>query len=425
MKIAIIGAAGLRTPLLLHGLVRSDLPISGIDLYDPDSARLSLLMPLLSTVAGGVPLRVASESRSAISGSRFVLTSIRVGGMRQRARDEAACLRHGVLGQETVGPAGFAMAMRTIRPMLQYAREVEEAAPDAFMISFSNPVGIVTQAVTSQTKARIIGICDTPTELFEEAAASLGVPSSQCRYDFVGLNHLGWLREVYLEGRPTLHRLLPASAGLYRAGFFEPEEITRLGLLPTEYVYFYYHPERALAAIQSAGRSRGEQLEELNARFWERLPDAADPVGVYYEYLQTRDASYMQTETATTPRRPVLGELTGYDRIALAVMRAIHFHQGAVLPLNVANRGNLPELNDEDVVEVPCRVDGNGAAPLHVGRLPVAVRDLVERVKSYERLTVEATLAGGETRAVRALQANPLVPAGVASALLPELGVVL
>lgn len=412
MKISILGAGAMRTPLLLHGLLRSDLPISRVDLYDLDQDRLGRLLPVMGAVAGQTQLVCAPDSRSAIAGCDFVLASLRVGGMAARAHDEEVALRHGILGQETVGPAGFAKGLRTVPPMLDYARQVEEVAPDAYLVNFSNPVGIVTQAVAMETRARIIGICDTPTELFEEVARALGVPSRECFFDFVGLNHLGWLRQVYYRGHGRIHELLSQPEKIYRAPFFSSEFLQELGMLPSEYCYFYYHPERAYRETVKAGRSRGAQLAQLNEDFFTRLAGSGDPLSVYESYLNTRNATYMATETGGTPQcnahHSALGaELTGYDKIALSVLRNLHFNLGQLIPLNVSNRGNVPELQPEDVVEVPCVVDSNGTHPVHVGSLPVQVRDLVVRIKDYERRTVQAAL--GRDDAAEALARNPLV----------------
>lgn len=403
----------MRTPLLLNGLLKSDLPISRVDLFDLDDTRLQALLPVMRAVSGNVGLRIQSSSEKAIQGSDFVLVSIRVGGMAQRAFDETVCMQNGVLGQETVGPAGFAKAMRTIPPLLEYARQVERLAPLAYMINFSNPVGIVSQAVNSQSDARMIGICDTPTELFEEAAAALGVPSRECFFDFFGLNHLGWLRDVHHRGISRLDELLDKSQELYRAPFFAPEFIRDLRLLPTEYCYFYYSPERAIEGIRRAGHSRGAQLEALNAQLFEDLR-GGDSLGVYTRYLDSRNSSYMQSEvgrnTPSCGHCSGLGsELTGYDNIALSVLRAIHFNLGTLIPLNVPNRGNIPELEDADSIEVPCVVDSNGAHPLHVGYLPEQVRPLLVQVKEYERLTVRASMSRNPEDALTALNRNPLV----------------
>lgn len=412
MKISILGAGAMRTPLLLHGLLRSDLPITRVDLYDLDQHRLAGLLPVMQAVAGQTQLVCATDSRSAIAGCEFVLASIRVGGMAARAHDEAVALKHGILGQETVGPAGFAKGLRTVPPLVEYARLVEEVAPDAYLVNFSNPVGIVTQAVAMETRARIIGICDTPTELFEEVARALGVPSRECFFDFVGLNHLGWLRQVYYRGHPRIHELLSQPQKIYRAPFFTPEFLHELGMLPSEYCYFYYHPERAFQETLKAGRSRGAQLAQLNEDFFRQLGKSGDPLAAYERYLNTRNATYMATETGSTPHcnaaSSALGaELTGYDKIALSVLRNIHFNLGQLIPLNVPNRGNVPELQPEDVVEVPCVVDSNGTHPVHVGALPDKVRELVVRMKDYERLTVAAALKRADPQ--EALALNPLV----------------
>lgn len=419
MKLSILGAGAMRTPLLIHGLVNSDLPIAQIDLYDLDEERLECLFPVMQAVAGNVLLCRKSSSESAIQGSDFVLVSLRVGGMAQRSRDEQIALSHNILGQETVGPVGFAKAWRTVPAVLEYARQVELLAPRAFLINFSNPVGIVTQAVTSQSQARMIGICDTPTELFEETARLLGVPSQECFFDFFGLNHLGWLRQVYYRGEPQMARLLEQPQKLYRAEFFSQEWLRDLNLLPTEYGYFYYHPERALAEIKKAGKSRGSQLEELNAELLQALKSGGPPLQLYERYLATRNSTYMQGETGCTPRCNSLArlgaEVTGYDKIALSVIRSIHLNLGRLIPLNVANRGNIPELRDEDSIEVPCVVDSNGAHPVHVGKLPESVRALVCQVKDYERRTVQAALSQNRSQGVEALARNPLVPSRAAA----------
>ncbi len=158
-------------------------------------------------MANGVRITTAATPEAAIEGSSFVITSIRVGGAAQRAKDEAAALAHDIIGQETIGPAGFAMAVRSIPPIVEYGRMVARLAPRAWMINFTNPVSIITQAVHQETDARLIGICDTPLEMFEDAAHAVGLPASVCGYDYFGLNHLGWLRDVLFEGQGQLHRI--------------------------------------------------------------------------------------------------------------------------------------------------------------------------------------------------------------------------
>ena len=367
MKIAVIGGGGVRTPLLVGGLTGSDLPIDDIALYDVDQDRLSTM--------GGVAARMAAQGRvvlsasldDCVSGADFVFTSIRVGGLAQRIRDETIALQHGIVGQETVGPAGFAMAARTIPHMVQYAREIARAAPTAWIINFTNPVGMVTEAMRTVT-SRVIGICDTPTELFEEVAHALELPADRCGFDYFGLNHLGWLREVYSDGEPQLRRLwnnLERLGSVYRVPLFDPSFLRVLKLLPSEYVFYYQNPERALANMRTSGRTRGQAIAELTDVLFDALREPnVDMVSIYQSYLFTRSAGYMSIESGAAPaaaRVASASQMSGYDKIALSVVRAIHFNFDAVIPLSVENRGNIPSLMDRDVVEVPCLVNANGA----------------------------------------------------------------
>lgn len=418
MKLAVIGGGGARTPLLVNGLVQSDLPVREIALFDPDRERLAVMASLARLRAGDVTLSTTETSAEAIAGADFVFTSIRVGGIAARVHDESTALAHGIVGQETVGPGGFAKAMRTVRHLVQYAREVQAVAPRAWIINFTNPVGIITQAVRTATGARIIGICDTPTELYEEVCHALDIPVGEAHVDYFGLNHLGWVREVYHQGAPQIHRLWEEPerlARVYRTPLFTLDYLRELRLLPTEYVYYYYRPAEAFANVSRSGTSRARVIAALNEDLFRGLHETSGDrhrLEMYEQYLAARDAGYMQLEAGRSEPRPrnPWGELSGYDRIALHTVRGIHFNTNAIIPLNVENRGNLPELEDHDVVEVPCVVNTNGALPLHVGAVPDAIRDLLVSVKRYERLTVNAALTGDTSLALRALASNPLVP---------------
>jgi 6-phospho-beta-glucosidase len=414
VKVAVIGGAGVRTPLLVGGLTESDLPIEQIALYDVDQARLATIGMVAQRMAAKGRVTLCGSVAECIASADVVFTSIRVGGIAQRIHDEAVAQRHGIVGQETVGPAGFAMAMRTIPPMVEYARQIAAAAPKAWIVNFTNPVGMVIEAMRTVSD-RVIGICDTPTELFEEVARALGLASEQCRFDYFGLNHLGWLREVYSDGEPQLHRLWGNAEllrSVYKVPLFDTVSLRALRLLPTEYVYYYDQPARAFDNVRRAGRSRGQAIAELTDGLFEalRVP-GAEVLPIYTTYLETRSASYMQIEAgAYAPSKPSPSTgLSGYDRIALGVLRAIHFNSSTIIPLSVANRGNLPLLQSADVVEVPCVVNANGATPLHVGAVPDTIAPLLARVKDYERLAVAAALARSLDGARDALARNPLV----------------
>lgn len=423
-------------PLLVGGLSRSDLNVTEVALYDLDRDRQRIIAALASQMAEGATITTAATPEAAIEGADFVITSIRVGGAAQRAKDEAIALAHDIIGQETIGPAGFAMAVRSIPPIVEYGRMVARLAPRAWMINFTNPVSIITQAVHQETDARLIGICDTPLEMFEDAAHALGLPASVCGYDYFGLNHLGWLRDVLFEGEGQLHRIWNDDQRLmsaYRAPLFEPERLRNLKLLPTEYLYYYYRPDVALAKIKASGSSRGESVarltEELFIDLWREgasAPSDLEPsiqrglkptlskgMERYQQYLAARDSSYMTLETGSgAPRiKPDWAELSGYDKIALITIRAIVKDQGAIIPLDVPNRGTFPFLDDEDIIEVPCRVDANGPQPQVVAPIPDHPRELIERVKIYERATIHAALTGNRDELIDALALNPLIPA--------------
>jgi 6-phospho-beta-glucosidase len=413
MKIAVIGGAGVRTPLLAGGLTYSDLPIDEIALYDVDRERQPIIADLASRMAAKGRVLSCASVEDCVSGADFVFTSIRVGGIEQRVHDELVAQRHGIVGQETVGPAGFAMAVRTIPHMVRYAREIARAAPCAWIINFTNPVGMVTEAMHTATD-RVIGICDTPMELFGAAAQALGLLPERCHFDYFGLNHLGWLREVYHDGQPQLRRLWNDDERLrsiYSVPLFEPSFMRDLRLLPSEYVYYYEQGQRAFDNVRRTGKTRGQAIAELTDVLFDALrAKNADVVAVYRSYLWTRSAGYMQIEAGDAASSLSAQPVNGYDRIALSVVRAVHFNTNTIIPLSVENRGNIPSLLDRDVVEVPCLVNANGAHPLHVGRIPERVQPLLAQVKEYERLTVRAALAQSVPAAAEALAHNPLVP---------------
>jgi 6-phospho-beta-glucosidase len=428
MKLAIIGGAGVRVPLLVNGLIRRGLAFREIALFDPDGPRLEVIAALAASRAAHVRVTTHDSVAACVSGATFIVTSIRVGGLDARRRDEGTALRHGLVGQETVGPGGFAMAVRTIPVLTEYVRTIAVHAPDAWVINFSNPVGVVTQAMRAAANVKVIGICDTPTELFAEIAHSLGVQSQSCAFDYIGLNHLGWVREVYCAGKPLLASIWndrDTLARIYSRPLFPAEYLSELRLLPTEYVYYYVFPSRAVSNTKAAGTSRGEVVGRLTDELFTALRSGhTDAIAIYEQYLETRSASYMQIESGQQGPQPVSpwAELTGYDRIAFDVMHAIVHNSHAIIPLNVANNGNIPELAADDVVEVPCAVGASGPRALHVGGLPDAAHDLTVRVKEYERKTMRAADTMRRADLIDALASNPLVPSrDVASQLVDEL----
>lgn len=428
MKIAVIGC-GLRTPLLIHGLVRSGLSISRLALYDIDPDRSTLMGHLGNAIADGTPVAISAETSlaNAVQDCSFVIGSIRVGGMTARAHDERLALQCGFAGQETTGPAGFAMALRTVPVAVEQARLVERLAPDAWFINFTNPAGLMTQAISALTHARVVGICDTPAELFFRIGLALGEPSREVECDYVGLNHLGWVRGVRVRGEDVTNRLLSDDSALrhlYPAPLFSPELIRSLRLIPTEYVFFYYRPGTAVANQMTAGATRGEELLTLNTRVSSELEsnvrkgDIPAALAAYRAYLNRRNSSYMHLEGAGTSAlkepdvdwNPFEGA-TGYHRIAVDAISALSGSEPVRLVLNVPNHGAIADLNEDDVVEVPCLVDKSGPRPIRKQQLPDATQGLTIAVKTYERFTIQAAMSpqGQRSLAVQALFTNPIV----------------
>jgi len=410
-KIALIGGGGVRTPLLIYGLAQSKIAIDELALFDIDRKRAELMAALARELAT-FPITVVPELGPAVEGAEFVLSSIRVGGIAARARDERIAVEHGLAGQETTGPGGFAMAMRTVPVAIEQARVIEKMAPDAWLINFTNPAGLISEALTRHTSVRAIGICDTPAELFHRVSEVLGSPA-EC--DYAGLNHLGWIRRVRVAGVDVTARLLAddrALERLYPGALFDPALIRALGLIPTEYLFFYYRGRRALANQRRSGTTRGAEIGRMNAELMERLAQSPrQAVSTYREYLAARNASYMKLESASANEAPSdpFETATGYHRIAIEVMEALLAEEPRTIVVNVPNRGAIEDLEDDDVVEVACEVSRAGAVPKKAGRLPESVRGLVDSVKAYERMTIRAAITGSRELARLAMLQNPII----------------
>jgi 6-phospho-beta-glucosidase len=372
-------------------------------------------------VPGSPAIQVETNLERALEGADFVLNSIRVGGIAARARDERIAIEHGLAGQETTGPGGAAMALRTIPAILEQARLVEAIAPGAWFVNFTNPAGLITQALSNHTKVKVVGICDTPAELFHQIASALGENPEEMSFDYAGLNHLGWVSRIRLRGEDITARVLDdleLLRRIYSADLFDPDLITTLRLIPTEYLFFYYSGRRAYSNQQKAGASRGQELERLNDSLFRQLK-AEDPgtgVETYRHYLDQRNSSYMQLEaqagsafSSSLRNENPFTLATGYHRIAVDVMRGLTSEQPNQVVVNVQNRGTIKGLNADDVVEVLCDISKAGPVPRAVGDLPESVRGLVLSVKAYERTLIEAALRHSQSLAALALLEYPIV----------------
>ena len=417
----------MRTPLLIHGLLQSQhvLKTSELVLYDVGHERADVMAALGREIAGklGVEIRISTTTslEAAVEGSSFVLSSVRVGGMAARARDERTAIENGLAGQETTGPGGLAMALRTVPIVLGHARVVERLAPQAWYINFTNPAGLITQALNQHTGLRIVGICDTPAELFHRIAQVLGATQAETQCEYGGLNHLGWVRRVTVRGEDVTAQLLrnpEALRQLYHANLFDPLLIQTLQLIPSEYLFFYYSQRKAYRNQLRAGASRGEELLQMNKDLFAQLQSQAprEALITYRNYLMQRNSSYMQLEAEAgsafskdREESDPFETATGYHRIAIEVMGGLLSEEPKQVVVNVRNHGSVGDLGDEDVVEVPCKISRAGVAPLPTGRLPESVRGLVLAVKAYERTVIRAAVEKSWPLAQLAMLEYPLI----------------
>ncbi|MGW2213120.1 6-phospho-beta-glucosidase [Streptomyces sp. NPDC001781] len=421
MRLAILGGGGFRVPLVYGALLgdRGAGRVSEVVLYDVDAGRLDAVTRVLAEQADGVPdapaVRAATDLDDALRGADFVFSAIRVGGLRGRAEDERVALAEGVLGQETVGAGGIAYGLRTVPVAADIARRVARLAPDAWVINFTNPAGLVTEAMSRYLGDRVIGICDSPVGLGRRVARALGADPDEAFVDYVGLNHLGWVRGLRVAGRDELPRLL---ADLDRLGSFEegrlfgPEWLRSLGAIPNEYLHYYYFNRETVRAYQEAGQTRGAFLRDQQSRFYtDALRPGGSALRAWEETRAEREATYMaeNRESAGAGEREEEDLSGGYEQVALALMRAIARDERTTLILNVRNRSTLTVLDADAVIEVPCLVGADGAHPLAADPLPGHATGLVCSVKAVEREVLAAAGSGARERAVKAFALHPLI----------------
>ncbi|WP_406452039.1 6-phospho-beta-glucosidase [Streptomyces sp. NBC_01622] len=421
MKLTILGGGGFRVPLVYGALLtdRGEGRVTEVVLHDLDDSRLYAVARVLAEQAATVPdaptVTATTDLDEALRGADFIFSAIRVGGLEGRANDERVALAEGVLGQETVGAGGIAYGLRTVPVAVDIARRVARLAPDAWVINFTNPAGLVTEAMSRHLGDRVIGICDSPVGLGRRIAKVLGANPREAFIDYVGLNHLGWVRGLRVAGRDELPRLLadPDLLGSFEEGkLFGTDWLQSLGAIPNEYLHYYYFNRETVRAYSEVERTRGAFLRDQQAQFYDEMkrPDAS-ALTVWDRTRAEREATYMSEnrETAGAGERDADDLSGGYEKVALALMRAIARDERTTLILNVRNQGALSVLDTDAVIEVPCLVDANGAHPVAVDPLPDHATGLVCAVKGVEREVLAAAESGSRTTAVKAFALHPLV----------------
>jgi 6-phospho-beta-glucosidase len=493
MRLMIAGGGGFRVPLVYRALCSGRYAglVSEVVLFDVDGGRLAAIEAVLrsmslefsrSSEVSGAPDGSSGVGRSsrrppavtsttslprALNGTDIVFAAIRPGGTAGRVADERVARDLGLLGQETTGAGGISYALRSIPAMLELAGNMLTHCPDAWLINFTNPAGMVTQALVPVLGRKVIGICDSASAVVHRAARAAGVPLPAGKLDgvgYYGLNHLGWLYRLESGGRDLLPGLLADRDALasFEEGRLFPQPFLRdLGLLPNEYLFYYYEAARATAGMRAMARTRGESIHGQQAELYPRLATAGDGAyGLWEAARRTREEGYLaEARTGGEARNPEDLAGGGYEQVALAVMRALaggaavdgaedagggaRGAGGAAteLILNTPNstggsftgqssaggqsfagagsRAAVPGLPPDAVVEVPCTVTPDGAVPIPQDRPAEPQLGLLQQVKKVELLTVRAASTGDRDAALEAFAEHPLVgSAQLATALL-------
>ena len=430
MKIVIIGGAGVRTVFFIKGLIAryKKLGIDKVVLYDIDEKKLNIIGKLCRFVIDreNVDLKVETsiDIKDALKGANYIVTTLRVGNDHSRVIDEEVALNNGVIGQETTGPGGFSMAVRTIPVLIEYCKVIKEIAPEAWIFNFTNPSGLVTQALRNEGFDRVIGICDAPSSTKIRMAKALAVDPERLYVEFFGLNHLSWIGKVSYEDKELLSSLVQDEEFLSKVeefNMFDFSLIKSLGYLPNEYLYYYYHREKAIENIKKSGSTRGKNIEAINIEMMNELNNMdidnnlEEALQVFLYYMEKRESSYMSIE-ANKDKKVVIekGNLPipdsmGYAGVMLDCIEALQTEGSKEVVLSVPNNGCIEGLEDNDVIEVTCKVSKEGFVPVKIGQIPEHMYVLVKTIKLYEKLTIEAIMKKSPEIAVRALTVHPLV----------------
>ena len=408
LKIVTIGGGSSYTPELIEGFIKyyDELPIREIWLVDIEAGKekLNIVGNLAKRMVekAGLPIEIhlTLDRRKALEGADYVTTQLRVGLLEARKLDESIPLKHGVLGQETNGPGGLFKAFRTIPVILDICREMEELCPNAWLINFTNPAGMVTEAVLKHTKIKVVGLCNVPIGMEMGVAKLLDVDHSRVRMDFAGLNHLVYGLDVFVDGKSVKKEVIAlltdeekaiTMQNIHAMGW-EPEFLEALNALPCPYHNYYYKTDNMLEDELKKfreGNIRAEVVKRLEDDLFELYKDPS--LDIKPPQLEKRGGAY-------------------YSDAAVRLIHSMYTDKRDIQAVNTRNNGTISNLPAHAAVEVSCVITKDGPKPISVGELPVAVRGLVGYMKSFEEVAIEAAVTGNYKTALLAMTMNPFVP---------------
>ena len=423
MKLTLIGAGGFRTPVIYRALAAGDVATKydEVAFYDIDQGRLDRIGCVLDGISEelGVrpPVTMTTNLEAAVDGADIVYCAVRAGGMAGRILDETAAIAQGVIGQETTGPGGITFALRTVPVVTSIAEVVARRAPDATFVNFTNPVGLVTEAVRRILGDRVIGICDAPLDLCKRVAGALDHPVDDLWFDYFGINHLGWLRGALHGGRDLLPGLLadsdrletfeegqPVRRRVAALGGHDPERVPLLLLLQRRGVRSDAVPGEFAPRSSSGSRRPSTPVTVPRPR---RFATGVEPTPSASRTTWRRRGPAARRPCPRSSRRAGRGTT---ERLALDLVDGLHGDGYRVMILDVPNRSSLPFLDEEAIVEVPCIISRGGVVPAAIGSVPLHAQGLILSVRAAERAAIDAALSGSRALAIKALALHPLVP---------------
>lgn len=402
MKLTVIGGGSTYTPELIDGVISRHhrLPITHIHLVDIDPVKLKIIaqfaMRMIKAAKVEIEIEFGTDLRVGVRGAQFVVSQFRVGTQAARHRDELLGRKYKLIGQETVGVGGFAKALRTIPVALNVARTIVEEAPDAILLNFTNPAGLITQSLIQEIpELTTIGLCNVPWNTRIEIAQALGVAATAVTFDYVGLNHLSWIRGVKVDGIDCSAAALQAFRGLTvekgkpgDSPAWTQSSIDLLQAIPNYYLSYYYS-EKAWIDYQASNPTRASEVMKIEEILIEKFKD---------ETLVTKPDELMQRGGAY------------YSDSAAELMADIYNNAGTTHIVNTLNNGAVPEFPDSAVMEIPAVITAKGAQSIKTSAMRNDIDSLVRSVKDFELLTIDAAVNGSEESALRALITNPIGP---------------
>lgn len=397
LKIAIIGSGSTYTPEIIEGFInkKDALPVKKLYLMDIDERKLNIVGSLCKRMVefAGMDTEVilTQDLDVALDQADFVMAQIRVGKLPARVLDERIPLKYGLIGQETNGIGGFFKGLRTIPVIMDITKRMEKLCPDAWLINFSNPSGMIAEAVLNYTNIKMLGLCNVPLNMIDSLKKRLNLTEAEVEY--VGLNHLSWVTSIVHDGKDYLQTAIKeginseAMKNIPASGF-TPELIKAVGAIPSSYLEYYYYKDHKLENAKNVEKCRGEVCMDIEENLLDIYSNSE--VHVKPELLSKRGGSR-------------------YSEVAINLVDSIYNDRGDVQVVNLLNKGAISFMDDTDAIEISARIDKNGAHPIKAKFENEHIKEYMQMMKAYEKHAVKAALTGDEDEAVKALLINPLV----------------